>query len=123
MLAACVSGGSGVAGLGVDQTAITGSVPPPAPAEAAGRPTDAAVIGAAVASASPADVEKGPVTWSNPASGASGEIDSVSEFKDGAALCRRFTTLKRSYDGVALFRGEACEDAGGMWRMRSLGAL
>lgn len=41
----------------------------------------------------------------------------LAEDKAGGRLCRRFTTTRESFDGVALFVGEACMAGYGAWRL------
>ena len=53
----------------------------------------------------------------------SGSTTTLAEHKDKGALCRRFTTSRESYDGVALYRGEVCMAGPGAWRMESFEAL
>jgi hypothetical protein len=64
-----------------------------------------------------------PVPWANAGTGSRGTITGLTEYKDEGPLCRRFTTSRESFDGVALYRGEVCMVAPGAWRMESFAAL
>jgi surface antigen len=59
------------------------------------------------------------ISWANPATGSSGEISTVTEYRQDGILCRRFTTSRQSFDGVALYHGDACLDTTGAWQMLS----
>ena len=48
------------------------------------------------------------VPWANSDTGTRGVINGLVEFKREGLLCRRFSTSRESFDGVALFKGEAC---------------
>ena len=50
-------------------------------------------------------------------------ITELAEYRDDSLLCRRFTTTRESFDGVRLFKGEACMAVAGGWRMLAFDAL
>ncbi len=119
-LPACASGGFSLEKAEVDRSLYTGNIPSGKTGSAvAERISDEATIRNAVSSA---DIEKscGPI-------GALGQfghrfarpIDNLAEFKSEGLLCRRFKTSRESFDGVALFKGEACMVSAGAWRMQS----
>jgi len=62
------------------------------------------------------------LAWANPETGSRGAIVKLAEDKAGGRLCRRFTTTRESFDGVALFVGEACMAGYGAWRLESFSA-
>lgn len=89
-------------------------------AEAKGRVSDETTIRNAVSSV---DLERNagnPIPWANSASGSAGVISRVGEKRDEAGrLCRDFVTTRHSYQGIANFRGRACESDGGEWMLLS----
>ena len=56
--------------------------------------------------------------WANADTGSRGAIDSLVEEKRNDMLCRRFTTSRESFDGVAVYKGQACMVAPGTWQMQ-----
>ena len=63
-----------------------------------------------------------PLPWANADTGSRGAISSLVEEKAAGVLCRRFTTSRESFDGVALYNGQACMVAPGVWRMERFAA-
>jgi hypothetical protein len=121
-LCACASGFS-LEKAEVDQTILTGAVSERgAPAADPEWLSDEATIRNAVSSAD-MELGGGPVPWANAGTGSRGTITALTEYKDEGPLCRRFTTSRESFDGVALYRGEVCMVAPGAWRMESFAAL
>jgi 17 kDa outer membrane surface antigen len=60
------------------------------------------------------------IAWQNPATGSSGEILGVNEQRlASGALCRNFTALRTSYDGIRNYAGSACMNDTGIWRLTS----
>jgi hypothetical protein len=65
-----------------------------------------------------------PIQWSNAATGSNGLIHGIGERKaDGGGLCRDFTALRTSYDGVRNYAGSVCMSADGLWRIARFDAL
>jgi surface antigen len=116
-LAGCASGNV-LARAETDRSLITNSIPSSAAGAGTQTASDEAAVRAAVSSADPGRIAPTGVPWTNPATGSSGEISQLSEYRDGDASCRRFTTSRQSFDGVALYHGEACLDPTGGWYMR-----
>ncbi|WP_258045398.1 RT0821/Lpp0805 family surface protein [Mesorhizobium sp. NBSH29] len=84
-----------------------------------GQLSDAATIRNAVSSA---DVELAggqALAWANADTGSRGSITGLTEYRDGGSVCRRFQAMRESFDGVKLYRGDACQAAPGAWQMRS----
>ena len=124
LLAGCVSSTLGIGDPGVDHTVVTRSIPP-APAAVssdADKASDETTIRNAVSSVHLAEISDGRIPWANPGTGSRGEISGVSEYREGEALCRRFTASRESYAGVALYRGDACLGRDGAWWMRTFSA-
>lgn len=59
------------------------------------------------------------VPWANPDTGSQGTITTMNERKLDGVLCREFETSRESFSGVSLYKGEACMQSGGIWRMTS----
>jgi surface antigen len=76
---------------------------------------DAATIADAVTSV---PFEGRPIAWANPATGSSGSVDAVTERRtEDGALCRDFTALRTSYDGIRNYRGTVCLTERGAWTL------
>jgi surface antigen len=124
MLSACASGGFSLKQAEVDRTFYTSDIPAQEKARRdAGRISDEATIRNAVTSADIESLGGGAVVWANADTGARGSITGLAEYKDNGVLCRRFSTSRENFDGVALFKGEACMASAGAWRMQSFEAL
>ena len=108
-LCACASGGFSLEKAEVDQTILTGDVSESgAPIADPERLSDEATIRNAVSSADIEGLGGAPLPWANAGTGSRGAITALAEHKDKGALCRRFTTSRESFDGVALYQGEVC---------------
>lgn len=104
------------------KTAAVDESQPPSSDELA---SDKSIIRNAV---SAADVERaadGGLTWANARTGSSGMITALAETQGpGGQLCRRFTTTRESFDGVALYRGDVCLDkTTDIWWMQAFESL
>lgn len=115
LLSGCVGGRYDLAaGLNVDRSLKTGSVP----GSSGDRISDEATVRNAVSSLDLARYEGDPIPWANSASGSAGVISRVAETRDGAGtLCRDFTTTRHSYRGVSSYRGRACMTRAGDWAL------
>ena len=60
-----------------------------------------------------------PLAWANAETRSQGAISSIVEIRKKDVLCRRFRTSRESFDGVALYAGEACLGRDGAWYMRA----
>ena len=132
LLSACGSSNI-LAKAEVDRSLVTGSVAPasPAPSRPQADPfpetspqaaSDETTIRNAVSSANLKATGGKDISWANPATGSSGEISAVTEYRQDDILCRRFTTSRQSFDGVALYHGDTCLDGTGVWRMMNFQA-
>ncbi len=117
LLAACGAGGFSLKKAEVDRSLYTSNVPAAAKTFDAERFSDEATIRNAVTSADLKTLGGGPLAWANADTGARGEISGISEFKNKGALCRRFNATRESFDGIAMFDGEACMVGAGSWHM------
>ena len=123
-LPACASGGFSMKKAEIDRSLYTSDIPADArkPADAL-RLSDEVTIRNAVSSADLDTLGGAPVAWANSASGARGSITGLAEYKESNLLCRRFTTTRESFDGVLLFKGEACMVTSGAWKMTAFDAV
>lgn len=120
LLAGCGAGGFSLEKADVDRSIVTGSVP--AAAENTQLVGDQATIRNAVSSADVESLAGTSIPWANIETGSRGTIGQIVEDKSGGQLCRRFNATRESFDGVALFRGEACMIAPGTWRLETFAA-
>ena len=123
LLSACGAGGFSLEKAEVDRSLYTSALPASGGSVDLGRLSDEATIRNAVTSADLETLAGAPLPWANAGTGARGEIRDIAESRDNGALCRRFTVTRESFDGVAMFRGEACMVGSGSWRMRDFAAL
>jgi hypothetical protein len=124
-LTACASGNV-LQSVEKDRSIITGSISPSpvstGSVSTGGQVTDvsdAETIRNAVTSVDPTTIDPDGLAWANPATGASGRITGLTEFQDSGGLCRRFSATMTRFDGVSLYRGEACLQNPGGWRLRA----
>jgi hypothetical protein len=121
ILSGCAAGGFGLGKAEVDPSITTGDVGAVVPANPQQR-SDEATIRNAVSSADIELLKTGaPLPWANADTGSRGAIDSLIEEKRNDTLCRRFTTSRESFDGVAVYQGSACMVAPGTWQMQEFG--
>jgi hypothetical protein len=124
VLTACGAGGFSMRQAEVDPTILTGDIPAPAGRDTdADRLSDQATVRNAVSSADLELLSGEPVRWANEHTGGRGSITGLTESRSGGKVCRGFVTTRESYDGVRLFRGEACMVSAGIWRMEAFEAL
>lgn len=119
LLCGCGIGGFSLEKADVDRSVVTSSVASPA---SPGDPTlaaDQATIRNAVSSADIETLAGKELAWANAETGSRGTILKLAEDKTTGRLCRRFTATRESFDGVALFRGEACMVGTGAWRIEN----
>ncbi len=121
-LSACGAGGFSLEKAEVDKSLYTSNVPAAATPYDANRYSDEATIRNAVTSADIETLGGAPLPWANADTGARGQITALAETKQAGTLCRRFTATRESFDGVRLFRGQACMVGAGAWRMQSFEA-
>lgn len=123
MLGGCAAGGFDLDKAAVDPSIVTGGLAADVAPATQTQKLDEATIRNAVSSADPDQLKGGPVRWVNTQTGSRGAINSLVEEKQPGGLCRRFTTSRESFDGVALYKGEVCMVAPGAWRLQGFGAL
>lgn len=81
--------------------------------------SDQATIRNAVSSANLEELRGKPLAWANAETRSRGTISDVVETRKKDVLCRRFRTSRESFDGVAIYSGEACLGRDGVWYMRA----
>lgn len=127
MLSACGAGGFTLQKAEVDRSLYTSSTSASTPASEkpfdADRLSDEATIRNAVTSADLETLAGAPLPWANAGTGARGQITAIAENKNGGTLCRRFSATRETFDGVVMFKGEACMVGSGAWRIQSFEAL
>ena len=87
------------------------------------RLSDEATIRNAVTSADVETLAGAPLPWANAETGARGRISGIVETRGKGTLCRAFSATRESFDGVGMFKGQACMVASGAWRMQRFDAL
>jgi hypothetical protein len=121
-LCACASDdGLDISETDIDQVTQTGSLPAAQPDPV--RNADEAVIRNAVSAADPEQARIQPLAWANADTGSRGAISGLMEKQEDGLLCRKFTATRESFDGVALYSGDACKGDQGAWYMRSFKPL
>lgn len=117
-LSGCGAGGFSLDKAEVDRSLYTSDIPQKAGPDAL-RVSDETTIRNAVSSADLETLAGQPLPWANADTGARGAISGLAEYRKDGLLCRNFTTTRESFDGVRLFKGEACMAAAGLWRLQS----
>ena len=107
----------------VDQGTQTGSLPAGTESPDPTRVSDETTIRNAVSSADPAQAKIEPLAWANAETGSRGSISQMMEKEEGGLLCRQFKASRESFDGVALYEGDACKGDRGVWYMRDFKPL
>ncbi|WP_274629815.1 RT0821/Lpp0805 family surface protein [Arvimicrobium flavum] len=118
-LAGCGAGGFDLSKADVDRTLQTGSVGYATPTPDSTSVSDSLTIRNAVSAADVEALGGGPLAWANADTGSRGTITGVAETRAAGALCRTFTASRESYDGVGMYKGEACQGYRGAWRMKA----
>lgn len=119
-LAGCASGLT-VGKSSVDHAMHTSTVTSAVPDQTS--VSDSLTIRNAVSAADIEALKEVPLAWANTETGSRGTISGVSESRAAGVLCRSFTASRESYDGVGLYKGEACLGDRGSWRMREFKPL
>lgn len=96
----------------VDRSIATGTVP------RTGSETvlsDETTVRNAVTSIDLMKLGSAPVPWANAATGSAGVVSAIREERKPGGVCRDFTTTRHSYEGIAMFSGQACLTGRGDW--------
>ena len=100
---------------------LTGSVEAPAIDQT--QNSDASIIRNAVSAVNLEAPGSLPLSWANRDTGSSGMISTVTEKSDDGQVCRKFETSRESFEGIALYKGNACLGADGQWSMLEFAPL
>ena len=122
-LCGCGAGGFSLEKAEVDRSLLTASVSGDAPADDAGMTADQATIRNAVSSVDIEEQAGKPLAWANPETGTRGTITGLAQSKRAGRLCRSFSGSRESFDGVSMFRGEACMAGADLWRIEDFKLL
>lgn len=122
-LPACGAGGFSLKQAEVDRSLYTSNVPASQTPYDADRLSDEATIRNAVTSADIETLGGAPLPWANAETGARGQVTNIAESRSDGVLCRRFRVSRESFDGIAMFNGETCMAAPGVWKMQDLQSL
>lgn len=113
VLSGCMrSHADSAAALGIDPAPTSSITPLSADADLL---SDEPVIAAAISSA----IDGRPLPWSNPETGAAGVISNVSDASQAGVDCKNFRTTRHGFDGIALYKGRACQLGDGQWYVQS----
>ena len=94
---------------------LTGSIPvSPSGEEAV---SDQDVVQAAISRTAADGTVGAGIPWANPATGTTGVISNVVEASVDGRTCRRFQTSRHSFDGVAIYVGQACRSQDAAWQL------
>ncbi|SJZ71764.1 RT0821/Lpp0805 family surface protein [Consotaella salsifontis] len=117
-LSGCTMSGSGMQGM-IDDSVTTGSIArtPALAHPAPEQDSDNQTVRNAVSAADINAVEVHPLAWANAETGTKGEITAITEVKSGPRICRTFKTSRQRFDGIALYKGEACTFGAGQWTL------
>jgi surface antigen len=121
--AGCAARGITLDSIAADRSIVTGSngsAQRPDPATV----SDEATIRNLVSAADLESLAVGEsVGWNNSRTGSRGRVLEIDEYREAGRPCRRFRTTRESYDGIALYGGEACLLSGNEWTMLSFQRL
>lgn len=117
ILPGCMGTGLDMFGSGnVDRSVSTGTVPVAGTADGL---SDAVAVRDVVSAAEISQSGAHVIPWANAVSGSAGVIKSIEEDRASGLLCRRFTTTRHSYEGIAEFDGRTCRLENGQWHLTS----
>lgn len=122
-VAGCGVGGFSLEKAEVDRSLVTSSVSGTPVSTAPGVVADQATIRNAVSSVDIEQQAGKPLAWANPETGARGTITGMAQTKANGLLCRSFGGSRENFDGVSMFRGEACMIGPNLWRMERFDLL
>lgn len=115
LLTGCTSSMDLFGSAKVDRSISTGTIPPRQ--KSPDSQSDETTVRNAVTSADLAKMSGQPLPWANSATGSAGVVSSIHEDRSQGHLCRAFTTTRHSYEGIALFSGQACLVETGDWML------
>ncbi|AYC99898.1 hypothetical protein NCHU2750_05010 [Neorhizobium sp. NCHU2750] len=99
----------------VDRSISTGTIPVKQQSDTS--ISDEATVRNAVTSADLNKMGDTPLPWANTATGSAGVVSVIREDNDQGHTCRAFRTTRHSYEGIAVFAGQACMTGSGDWML------
>lgn len=123
LLAGCGVGGFSLEKAEVDRSIVTSSVASGPVSDDTNLASDQQTIRNAVSSIDVEELGGKAVPWANSDTGSRGQISELAEEKAGSVVCRRFAASRESFQGVAMYRGTACQAGSGAWQIQDFKAL
>lgn len=121
-LSACGVGGK-LSKADTDPSLITGAVPVAQSVADTTETSDANTVRNAVSAAVLDGTGSLPLGWANRETGSRGTVSEIAESDKDGLVCRRFETSRESFEGIALYKGNACLGADGQWSMLEFAPL
>ena len=121
-LSACGVGGK-LSKADTDPSLITGAVPVAQSVADTTETSDANTVRNAVSAAVLDGTGSVPLAWANRETGSRGTVSEIAESEKDNLVCRRFETSRESFEGIALYKGNACLGADGQWSMLEFAPL
>ena len=121
-LSACGVGGK-LSKADTDPSLITGAVPVAQSVVDTTETSDANTVRNAVSAAVLDGTGSVPLAWANRETGSRGTVSEIAESEKDNLVCRRFETSRESFEGIALYKGNACLGADGQWSMLEFAPL
>lgn len=121
-LSACGVGGS-LSKADTDPSLVTGAVPVSQSVTDTTETSDANTVRNAVSAAVLDGTGSVPLAWANRETGSRGTVTEIAETDQEGLVCRRFETSRESFEGIALYKGNACLGADGQWSMLEFAPL
>ncbi|MGB8819071.1 MAG: RT0821/Lpp0805 family surface protein [Rhizobiaceae bacterium] len=120
-ISACGAGG-GLPKAESDASLVTNAVPAQSLTDST-QTSDANTIRNAISAAVLDQSASRTLAWANRDTGSRGTISEISETESDGQVCRRFETSRESFEGIALYKGNACLGADGQWFMQEFASL
>lgn len=121
-LSACGVGGS-LSKADTDPSLVTGAIPVAQSVTDTTETSDANTVRNAVSAAVLDGTGSVPLAWANRETGSRGTVTEIAETDQDGLVCRRFETSRESFEGIALYKGNACLGADGQWSMLEFARL
>ena len=121
-LSACGVGGK-LSKADTDPSLITGAVPVAQSVADTTETSDANTVRNAVSAAVLDGTGSVPLAWANRETGSRGTVSEIAESEKDNLVCRKFETSRESFEGIALYKGNACLGADGQWSMLEFAPL
>ncbi len=123
LLAACGAGGFTLDKMDVDRSIVTGSVTSAPSPQDPDMASDQSTIRNAVSSVDVEELGGKPVPWANSETGSRGSVTNLVQTGEKGSYCRAFSVSRERFDGVSMYKGQACMSDAGDWRLDNFTAL